>query len=102
MSPEPPSRCQGLQQRLAITKAKKKRLRSEADKIVNQRVLRGLPIITQTPGRIQKVEPPILDSNTPMVLQDPKVDLLFGSARGRGRGPIFGVSIARITFGLGS
>ena len=40
-----------------------------------------------TPGSIQKVEPPILDSNTPQWcrLQKTKVDLLFGSFQGSAR-----------------
>ena len=44
--------------------------------------LSGDSTATQAPGSIQKVEPPILDSNTPMVLWcrlwNHKVDLLFG------------------------
>ena len=43
-------------------------------------------VLTQTPGRIQKVDPSIPDSNTPIVrgVQNLQVNLLFGSPRGLG------------------
>ena len=40
------------------------------------------------PGRIQNVDPRILDSNTPTVeIIEPKVDLLFGFSQGSGPSP---------------
>ena len=39
------------------------------------------------PEGIQKVEPPVLDSNTPRRLWNTKVDLLVGSAQGSGDVP---------------
>ena len=48
---------------------------------------------TQTKGRIQRIDPPILDTNTSMVwFQNPKVDLLFGSAQGSGKYTVLEVS----------
>ena len=41
---------------------------------------------TQSPGRIQKTEAPILDSNTPMLQIILKVDPFFGSSQGSGKG----------------
>ena len=44
-----------------------------------------MPPNPETPGRIQKAEPPTLDSDSSMVqIAKPKVDSLFGSAQGSG------------------
>ena len=49
-------------------------------------VVRGHSVspLARTPGRIQEVEPSVLDSNIPMAQINSKVELLFGSPRGLG------------------
>ena len=49
---------------------------------------------TQILGRIPKVDPPILDSSTPMVyiiVKKPRIDLFFRSARGLRREDATGI-----------